>query len=63
MFGSAVKPFSQYKTNSERAIAKRKVYLAKQNWLQGKIKNETHMIHTAEWQNKGVEVSKKKFLK
>ena len=48
MFG-AVKDFSKYKTNSERAIAKRKVYLESQNWLQGKIKNETHMLHTAEW--------------
>ena len=61
MFG-AVKELSKYKTSSERAIAKRKVYLESQNWLQGKIKNETHLLHNAKWQNQGVGVAKKKFL-
>lgn len=52
MFGN-VKNYDQYKTNSERAIAKRKVYINQQNWLQSKLKNETHMKHTAEWENRG----------
>lgn len=44
------KEFSQYKTNSEREIAKRRRYNDHQTWLGGKIKSENHMLYKAEWE-------------
>ena len=52
MFGQP-QELSRYRTNSERQIAKRKIHIQNQNWLTGKIKNEEHMLHLAEWEIKG----------